>query len=140
MITQKPAEIKINLPETEIRDIAFVIEKGGDVSHFFNQDSWKKLENFSNENSIHSIGISDQSFFITTDCNSLCKNIPKPNIQGEMKILITGKLHSRIANTLLGACKHNSSACSNIEIDITEFGTIDEKLLIKKNPIFKEIF
>lgn len=140
LITQKPAEIKINLPETEIRDIAFVMENKGEVSHFLNQGYWENLENFSNDNSIFSIGISDQSFFITTKCNSLCKDIQKPNIQGEMKILITGKLYSRISNTLLGACKHNSSACSNLEIDITEFGTINEKLLIEKNPIFEEIF
>ena len=140
LITQKPAEIKINLPETEIRDITFVMENRGEVTHFFNLNSWDSLDNFSNENSIYSIGISDQSFFITTDCNSLCNNIPKPNIHGEMKILITGKLYSRISNTLLGACKHNSSACSNLDIDITEFGTINEKLLIEKNPIFKDIF
>jgi len=140
LITQKPAEVKINLPENEIIDTAFVIEKDGKVSHFYDNGDWVDLENFTNDNSVFAIGLSNQAFFITTDCNSLCSEIPKPHRQGEMKILITGKLYSRISNTLLSACKHNSTACSDIEIDITENGDIDKEKLLEKNPIFKEIF
>ena len=134
LITQKPAEIKINLPENRLNDTEFVIVQNGHISHFLD-NGWQKISEFKNSNFKYSSG-----FYIDTNCNSICSEIPKPDIQGEIRVLITGELYSRISNTLLGACKHNSTACSDIEIDITENGIVDKKLLIEKNPIFKDIF
>ncbi|EJF06106.1 hypothetical protein ThvES_00018250 [Thiovulum sp. ES] len=134
LITQKPSEIKINLPQNRLSDTEIVIAKDGHVSHFWNSGNWIKISNYKNSNFKFSSG-----YAIDVECNSLCDEVSNLNGHGEKRILITGYLYSQISNVLLGACKHNSSACSNIEIDINENGGIDYELLKKKNPIFKDI-
>jgi hypothetical protein len=134
LITQKPSEIVINLPENRLSDTEIVIAKDGHTSHYFNNGNWIELSQYKNANLKLSSG-----YMIDVECNSVCDEISKPNIDGNLRILITGKLYSTISNVLLGACQHNSSACSNLEIDITENGQIDYDLLKEKNPIFKDI-
>ncbi len=134
-ITQKPSEIKINLPEKLLPDTEIVLSENGHSKYVLLNGSWIPFNEYSNENFIYSNG-----FSISTKCNSSCKNINSEEHRGEMKILITGELYSRISNTILGACMHNSNACSNMEIDILNNGEIDLELLKEKNPIFKDIY
>jgi hypothetical protein len=135
LITQKPAEVEINLPENLLIDMEIAISKNNHSTHIYQDGDWIEFSEYQNANFEYSNG-----FSISLKCNSICENIDKNGIDGEMKILITGKLYSQISNTLLGACMHNSTACSDLKIDINENGFIDFELLKEKNPIFKDIF
>jgi hypothetical protein len=139
LILQQPSKITINLPEVELKEgMKYGFETENELLIYDN--NWKKLKEFKYRNSGFSIGVDGKSFIEALPCNSLCNSISKPNIDGEMKILITGKLYSKIANTVLSACLYDTDACRSIEIDIDKFGNIDRELLLQKNPIFRDIF
>ena len=140
LISQKPAEIKINLPEnTVLQDMLFAVAKNGHTSHILQNNSWVELDKKMriSKNLKYS-----SNYYIDVKCNKLCEDTPPIpiNSNGEKRILITGRLYSEIANVILVACKHNSSACSNLEIDINSSGKVDLTLLKQKNPIFMDIF
>ena len=45
LISQKPAEIKINLPEnTVLQDMLFAVAKNGHTSHILQNNSWVELD------------------------------------------------------------------------------------------------
>jgi hypothetical protein len=138
LIIQKPANIKISLPEKQISDAYVVVKQNGRYSHIFipQQGGWLPFQAPSSSN--YSEGLKGSSLFTTVQCNSVCQRVPRK--RGEMEILLTGKLYSKISNTLLSACLHNSQACSSMEFNINEDGEIDKELLLEKNPIFKDIF